>query len=105
MDVGLTGRVAVVIAASKGLGRATATALAAEGTNIVLNARNTAALDDLAATMPARLVDAAITQWGRVDIVVGNASGPPTGRALDVATTRSRLRERQHGPRSGPWST
>lgn len=66
---------------------------------IVLNARNSAALDDLAATMPdaivvagditdpampARLVEAAVTQWGRVDIVVGNAGGRPTGRALDV---------------------
>jgi 3-oxoacyl-[acyl-carrier protein] reductase len=99
MDLGLTGRVAVVTAASKGLGRATAQALADEGAMVVLNARNAAALDDLAATMPntivvagditdpdlpARLVDAAVTQWGRIDIVVGNAGGPPTGRALDV---------------------
>jgi 3-oxoacyl-[acyl-carrier protein] reductase len=99
MDLGLTGRVAVVTAASKGLGRATAAALGAEGAKVVLNARNAAALDELAATMPdaivvagditdpampARLVDAAMTQWGRVDIVVGNAGGPPTGRALDV---------------------
>lgn len=99
MDLGLAGRVAVVTAASKGLGRASAVALAAEGAMVVLNARNAAALDDLATTMPhalvvagditdpdmpARLVDAAITQWGRVDIVVGNAGGPPTGRALEV---------------------
>lgn len=99
MDLGLTGRVAVVTAASKGLGRASAVALAAEGAMVVLNARNATALDELAATipdaivvagditdptMPARLVDAALTQWGRVDIVVGNAGGPPTGRALDV---------------------
>jgi len=99
MDLGLTDRVAVVTAASKGLGRATATALAAEGAKVVLNARNTVALDELAATMPnaivvagdvtnpampARLVDTAVTRWGRVDIVVGNAGGPPTGRALDI---------------------
>ncbi|MFZ6004591.1 MAG: SDR family oxidoreductase [Actinomycetota bacterium] len=99
MDLGLTGRVAVVTAASKGLGRATAVALAAEGAMVVLNARNGSALDDLAATMPhaiveagditgeampARLVDAALARWGRVDIVVGNAGGPPSGRALDV---------------------
>jgi 3-oxoacyl-[acyl-carrier protein] reductase len=99
MHLGLTGRVAVVTAATKGLGRASAQALAAEGAKIVLNARNTAALEDLAASMsdaivvpgdmtdpaiPAQLVDAAIARWGRVDIVVGNAGGPPTGRALDV---------------------
>lgn len=99
MDLGLTGRVAVVTAASKGLGRATAQALAAEGVKVVLNARDADALDALAATMrdalvlpgditdpdlPARLVDAAVDRWGRVDVVVGNGGGPPTGRALDV---------------------
>jgi 3-oxoacyl-[acyl-carrier protein] reductase len=99
MDLGLSGRVAVVTAASKGLGRATAQALAAEGAKVVLNARNAAALEELAATLgnalvvpgditdpalPAQLVDAAVRQWGRVDIVVGNAGGPPTGRALAV---------------------
>jgi 3-oxoacyl-[acyl-carrier protein] reductase len=99
MDLGLKGRVAIVTAASKGLGRASAMALAAEGARVVLNARNSEALEELAATMddalviagditdpalPAQLVDAAFERWGRVDIVVGNASGPPTGRALDV---------------------
>jgi 3-oxoacyl-[acyl-carrier protein] reductase len=99
MDLGLDGRVAVVTAASKGLGRATALALAAEGVKLVLNARNGAALEELAATipdalvvpgditeqaLPAQLVDAALMRWGRVDVVVGNAGGPPTGRALEV---------------------
>lgn len=99
MDLGLAGRVAVVTAASKGLGGATAVALAAEGAKVVLNARNAAALEDLAATMddaivvpgditdptlPAQLVDAAVARWGRVDIVVGNAGGPPARRALDI---------------------
>ncbi|MGQ0433708.1 MAG: SDR family oxidoreductase [Microthrixaceae bacterium] len=99
MDLGLTGRVAVVTAASKGLGRATAQALADEGVKVVLNARNTSAIEELAATMddavvapgditdpelPAKLVDAALQRWGRIDIVVANAGGPPTGRALDV---------------------
>ena len=99
MDLGLSGRVAVVTAASKGLGRATALALAAEGVKVVLNARNAAALDELADTLPdavvvagditdplvpGQLVDAALKRWGQVDIVVGNAGGPPTGSALDV---------------------
>ena len=99
MDLGLAGRVAVVTAASKGLGRATAQALAAEGVKVVLNARNGVALQKVAATfpdavvvagdisdpaLPTRLVDTAVEHWGRVDIVIGNAGGPPTGRALDV---------------------
>jgi 3-oxoacyl-[acyl-carrier protein] reductase len=99
MELGLSGRVAVVTAASKGLGRASAQALAAEGVRVVLNARTAATLEEVAATMdealvvpgditdpqqPGRLVDAAIERWGRVDIVVGNAGGPPGGRALDV---------------------
>jgi 3-oxoacyl-[acyl-carrier protein] reductase len=99
MDLGLAGRVAVVTAASKGLGRASAQALAAEGAKVVLNARDASALEALAATfddalvvpgditdaaLPARLVEAALDRWGRVDVVVGNAGGPPTGRALDV---------------------
>ncbi len=99
MDLGLTGRVAVVTAASKGLGRATAQALAAEGAKVVLNARSTDVLEDLAATMddaivvpgditdpalPAQLIDTALERWGRIDVVVANAGGPPTGRALEV---------------------
>jgi len=99
MDLGLTGRVAVVTAASKGLGRASACALAAEGAKVVLNARSTGVLEQLAATMddaivvpgditdpalPALLVDTALDRWGRIDIVVANAGGPPAGRALEV---------------------
>ena len=56
MDLGLTGRVAVVTAASKGLGRASAQALAAEGVRVVLNARNASALDELAGTLDDAIV-------------------------------------------------
>ncbi len=99
MDLGLDGRVAVVTAASKGLGRASAEALAAEGARVVLNARNAAALGDLAATLDdalvvpgditdpdlrGQIVAAAMHRWGRVDIVVGNAGGPPAGSALEI---------------------
>ena len=99
MDLGLTGRVAVVTAASKGLGRASAQALAAEGARVVLNSRDEAALDELAATfddalvipgditdpaLPEQLVAGAVERWGRVDVVVGNAGGPPHGTALEI---------------------
>ncbi|MEN3273208.1 MAG: 3-oxoacyl-[acyl-carrier protein] reductase [Actinomycetota bacterium] len=98
MDLGIEGRVAVVAASSKGLGRASAEALAAEGCKVVLCARNGAevraaaepigglalALDITEADAPQRLVDAAISTYGRLDIVVPNAGGPPPGRALDV---------------------
>ena len=98
MDLGIEGRVAVVAASSKGLGRASAEALAAEGCKVVLCARNGAevraaaepigglalALDITEPDAPQRLVDAAISTYGRLDIVVPNAGGPPPGRALDV---------------------
>jgi NAD(P)-dependent dehydrogenase (short-subunit alcohol dehydrogenase family) len=45
MDLGLKGRTAIVCAASKGLGRACAEALAAEGVTLVLNARDPARLE------------------------------------------------------------
>ncbi|MEY2468523.1 MAG: 3-oxoacyl-[acyl-carrier protein] reductase [Actinomycetota bacterium] len=103
MDLGLHGRVAVVTAASKGLGRGSALALAAEGCNLILNARSA---EPLAATadecralgvdvvdhagdvsdpeLPATLVALALERFGRLDIAVANAGGPPAGKALDV---------------------
>lgn len=103
MDLGLSGRVAVVAASSKGLGRATAEALAAEGASVLLNGRDEAALDEAVAAIteaggtaagvvaditdpitPEQLVDDAVARWGRLDVVVGNAGGPPPGKALDV---------------------
>jgi len=103
MDLGLRGRVALVTAASKGLGRASALALAEEGTTVAICARGTDALrtteqelaaagGDVLATVadvtepdsPRRLVEATVERFGRLDIVVANAGGPPPGRALDV---------------------
>ena len=103
MELGLEGRVAVVAASSKGLGRATAEALAADGAHVLLNGRDEAALDDAVAAItgaggtaagvladitdpnvPGELVDDAVARWGRIDIVVGNAGGPPPARALEV---------------------
>ncbi len=103
MDLGIAGRVAIVTAASRGLGRASAEALAAEGARVVICARNqesvrraeeelTAAGADVLAlaadvtdpATPERLVDAALERYGRLDIVVANAGGPPPGRSLEV---------------------
>jgi len=103
MDLGLQDRVAVVTAASKGLGRASAEALAAEGAKVVICARGGDALEETAVAIraaggearavvaditepenPAALVRLAVETYGRLDIVVGNAGGPPPGRALEV---------------------
>jgi 3-oxoacyl-[acyl-carrier protein] reductase len=103
MDLGLTGKVALVTAASKGLGRASAQALAAEGVSVVITARGEAALEEAAAAIraeggevhtvvadvtgtdvPARLVEETERRFGRLDILVANAGGPPPGRALEI---------------------
>jgi 3-oxoacyl-[acyl-carrier protein] reductase len=105
MDLGIAGRVAIVTASSKGLGRASAAALAAEGVDVVLCARGREALEETAESIraaggralavtadvtapdvPAQLVQVALDEFGRVDIVVANAGGPPPMRALDVDT-------------------
>ena len=104
MDLGLRDRVALVTAASKGLGRASAEALAAEGARVVICARGADTLEETAAAIraaggdvtavpldvtereaPARLVRTAMETYGRLDILVANAGGPPPGRALEVS--------------------
>ena len=95
MDLGIRGRRAIVCAASKGLGRGCAEALAAEGVDLVLNARGAEALEATAAAIRAAhgvavtTVAADITtEAGRAavlaalpepDILVNNAGGPPPG--------------------------
>ncbi|HEU0130775.1 MAG TPA: SDR family oxidoreductase [Mycobacteriales bacterium] len=101
MDLRLSGRCYVVTGASRGLGRATAAALAAEGARVVLNARS---VESLAATVgelgagsaegvpgdladPAladRLVAAALSRFGRLDGALVSVGGPPGGGVLDV---------------------
>ena len=53
MDLGLNQKVAIVCAASKGLGRASAMALAREGVNVVICARNEQVLNEAASTIRA----------------------------------------------------
>jgi 3-oxoacyl-[acyl-carrier protein] reductase len=99
VDLGLIDRVAVVTASTRGLGRASAEALASEGARVVVNGRDEELLERFVAAhpgsvavpgdltdpdLPQRLVDTAMERWGRVDVVVGNNGGPPAAGALDV---------------------
>src|SRR5438128_3993590 len=100
MDLGIDGKVALVTAASKGLGRGTAAALAAEGCRVAICARDPERLAATATELPGeilalpaditepaapqRLVDATVERFGRLDILVANAGGPPPARALEV---------------------
>jgi 3-oxoacyl-[acyl-carrier protein] reductase len=99
MNLGLNGKIALVAAASRGLGRAVAEELAAEGCSLVLCARGAEALnetrDHIEATagtaviaLPAdvgiaadvaRVVNAGLERFGRIDVLVTNAGGPPAG--------------------------
>ena len=96
MDMGISGRWALVCAASKGLGKGCAKALAAEGANVVITARGAEALQataaELRAAHPAVQVlavagdittpegrAAALSACPQVDILVNNAGGPPAG--------------------------
>jgi 3-oxoacyl-[acyl-carrier protein] reductase len=100
MDLGISGRWAIVCASSQGLGRACAEALAAEDVNLVINGRDAGRLDDAAGTMvgtgvQVRPVAADITTGaGREqvlagcpepDILVTNNAGPQPGGLLGQA--------------------
>ena len=86
MDLGLTDKVAVVTGASKGIGLAVTRALLGEGAHVVAGARSSESLEgmqrvtavalDLASPeAPARLIDRAIDEHGRVDVLVNNVGG------------------------------
>ena len=95
MDMGISGKKALICASSKGLGRGCAEALAAEGVNVVINGRNAEVLETTAAkireTYGVRVTAVAcdvttaegqamiIVAAGDVDILVTNAGGPPPG--------------------------
>ena len=102
MDLQLSGKRALVLGASKGLGRAIAEGLAREGATVVAAARNTAAITawaaglgeagsrvsaislDLANFASVERLIADVVAGGGVDILVNNSGGPPPGSAMDA---------------------
>jgi 3-oxoacyl-[acyl-carrier protein] reductase len=110
MDLGLKGRVAIVAAASKGLGRAVALELAREGAEVAICARSASnleqavkaireatgrtvyaeAVDVTDAARVAQFVAAVEKRFGRLDICVTNAGGPPAKSFLEATTEQWR---------------
>jgi len=107
MDLGLTGKVAIVTGGSRGLGRAAAAALAAEGAHVIVCARGEDVLQSAAADLQEtaaagarvvpvvadvsteagvkQVIDAAAGEFGRIDIVVNNV-GLARGADLEATT-------------------
>ena len=99
MDLGIKGRTAIVCAASQGLGKGCATALACEGVNLVINARSAGPLEATAeeirratgvtvTAVPADITTpvgraAVLAACPAPDILVNNAGGPPIGDFRD----------------------
>jgi 3-oxoacyl-[acyl-carrier protein] reductase len=105
MDFGLKGKVALVTASSKGLGRTVALGLAKEGAKIVICARDKETLKKTAEEIRnatdtevlsvvtdltkygdiKKLVNETIKKFGRIDILFTNAGGPPPGKFMEFS--------------------
>ncbi|BCR06676.1 3-oxoacyl-ACP reductase [Desulfuromonas versatilis] len=105
MDLNLQGKVALVAASSKGLGKAVATQLAAEGCHVMLTGRDRQALSsaarEISALAPGRveshcadlavagdichLVQVTRATLGKIDILVNNSGGPPAGEFVQLS--------------------
>lgn len=103
MDLQLKDKVAVVMAASKGLGAGTARAFAEEGARVVISGRDLKTLQRTAESIAnatkaqvlaveadsslaedvMRLMDTTVKTFGRLDALVVNAGGPPAGKFMD----------------------
>jgi 3-oxoacyl-[acyl-carrier protein] reductase len=98
VDLGLSGRTAIVCGASSGIGRAIARVLAAEGANVAMFARRRDLLEREAeqvgalavrgdVTTPSdfqRLVERTLKAFGGIDILVNNSGGPPRTKAVEI---------------------
>jgi 3-oxoacyl-[acyl-carrier protein] reductase len=98
VDLGLSGRTAIVCGASSGMGLAIARALAAEGANVAMFARRRDLLEREAeqvgalavrgdVTTPSdleRLVERTLEAFGGIDILVNNSGGPPRTKAVEI---------------------
>jgi 3-oxoacyl-[acyl-carrier protein] reductase len=104
MEFGLKGKRAIVMAASRGLGFASALGLAREGCKLIVCSRDQARIEAASAAITKetgadvkalvadvssaseakRLVDAAVAAYGGLEIVVHNAGGPPAGETLQM---------------------
>lgn len=111
MDLGIAGRVAMVAASSKGIGRAVAAALLGEGCRVSICARTAdeleAAREEMAAAAPIAEIlgvpcdvtkeedlaawhHATVSRFGAVEILVTNTGGPPAARFLDLTEAQWR---------------
>src|ERR1700680_2198891 len=103
MELGLKGKIALVTGSSRGIGRAIALALAAEGCDVMLTGRDEKALDEVAAAIrkqgrrtaaavidlrgkgaPEKLIDQVRRELGGLDILVNNAGATKRGDFLDL---------------------